>query len=76
MNPMMIANQQAQASQYAMIAQQNAMMRAGGSVHGGAGGSIYGGMMPQLKQMQMPQQQQQQQQPQPNKPPISEIKIT
>jgi hypothetical protein len=76
MNPMMIANQQAQASQYAMIAQQNAMMRAGGSVHGGAGGSIYGGMMPQLKQMQMPQQQQQQQKPQPNKPPISEIKIT
>ena len=63
MNPMMaMANQTRQAQSHAIIAQQNAMMKAGGSVYGGAGMSVgpgmsvYGGQ-PQMVPMAMPMQQ-------------------
>jgi len=83
MNPMMaMANQSRQASQHAMIAHQNLMMKAGmgGSVYGG-GASVYAGpgmpmqqLMPAM-QVQQPLQQVPQQQDLGNKPPVSEIKL-
>jgi len=93
MNPMMsMANQSRQASQHAMIAHQNLMMKSGmgGGVYGGAG-SVYGGgaaagggsvhpgsVMPLQHATQVQQQiQQMPQQQQPgNNPPVSEIKLS
>ena len=88
-NPMLaMANQTRQATQFNVIAHQNAMMKGmyggggsvysgygGGSVYGGAG-SVYGGSMPmqQMHQQQMILQQQQQQAM--GKPPLSEIKFS
>jgi len=65
MNPMMaMANQSRQASQHAMIAQQNALLKnmygGAGSVYGGAAGSVYGcatgSVMPMQMQQMMPMQ--------------------
>lgn len=92
MNPMMaMANQPRQASQHAMIAHQNLMMKSGiggsvyvgaGSVYGGGavggGGSVYpGSVTPMQHAMQVQQQIQQmpQQQQSGINPPVSEIKL-
>lgn len=85
LNPMMaMANQSRQASQHAMIAHQNLMMKTsmGGSVYGGAGSvyagggaSVYpGSVMPMQQQAMQLQQQVPQQQPG-NNPPVLEINL-